>query len=33
MVVTQEPAMKSGLRDWAPTSDMYAIFWVGSMDG
>lgn len=33
IVVTHEPAMKSGLRDWAPTSEMYAIFCDGSMDG
>lgn len=32
-VVTQEPAMNRGFRFSAPTSDMYAMLWVGSMDG
>ena len=33
IVVTTEPAMKSGFRDCAPTSEMYAIEAPGSMEG
>jgi hypothetical protein len=33
IVVTTEPAMKSGFRDCAPTSEMYAIEELGAMGG